>query len=293
MGINDRPGSGPETDILPADGSRSVLGARQQRERDYHRGFAQRHHAKIDEPVALDVIQDARRRPWNGYWTSYDLLMAQQLAGKKVLVPGCGFGEDAIRLALLGAEVYASDLSPDLLEIGRQRAARMDAPGIHFDAMPAEQLTYPDEFFDIVFFNDILHHVDIPAALAEAQRVLKADGVIIANELYTHSLLQRVRDSRFVSRWLYRLMVRFIYGNGQPYITEDEHKIDQHEMALLQAYLKPGCRREFFLFLGGRLLPADWLSVARFDRALLRLAKPLAPLLAARVVLMGTIAKRR
>jgi ubiquinone/menaquinone biosynthesis C-methylase UbiE len=291
MKIHGVPINLADAEAGPSVESQSDLDARQQREREYHRDFAQRHAGMIDTPVPLDVIQDTTRRPWNGYWTSYDMLMAQQLAGKKVVVSGCGFGDDAIRMGLLGAAVYASDLSPELLEIARQRALRMKAPGIEFDVMPAEKLAYPDGFADVVYFNDILHHVDIPAALAEARRVLKPDGVIIANELYTHSLLQRIRNSRFVSQWLYGRLVRFIYGGKEPYITEDERKIDESELVLLQRSLKPGYQQAFFLVLGGRLLPAHWRSVARFDRALLRIVGPLAPLLAARVVVSGAVAR--
>ena len=201
----------------------AMLDERQRRERDYHEEFAKRYRDKITQPVLLDVIEPGPRRPWNGYWTAYDLLMAEDLAGKRVMVPGCGFGEDAIRLAKLGAEIHAFDLSPDLLEIARQRAARMGVTGIHFDVMPAEALVYPDDFFDLIFFNDILHHVNIPKAVAEGRRVLKSGGKLIANELYTHSLMQRARESRLVSGFLYRRMVRFINGTDKPYITEDEH----------------------------------------------------------------------
>jgi ubiquinone/menaquinone biosynthesis C-methylase UbiE len=160
-----------------------VLDERQRRERVYHEEFAKRYRDKITEPVQFDVIEPGPRRPWNGYWTVYDLLTADDLAGKRVLVPGCGFGEDAIRIARLRAEVHAFDLSPDLLEIACQRAARVGVTGIHFDVMPAEALAYPDDFFDLIFFNDILHHVDIPKAVAEARRVLKSGGKVVANEL--------------------------------------------------------------------------------------------------------------
>ncbi len=117
-----------------------------------------------------------------------------------------------------------------LLEITRQRAARMAVTGINLKVMPAESLTYPDNFFDLVYFNDILHHVNIPAAVAETQRVLKPGGKMIANELYTHSILQKVRESRLVTSFFYPRMIRFIYGTDKPYITQDEHKINEHEL---------------------------------------------------------------
>ena len=267
------------------------LDERQRREQDYHRTYAASHVAKANEAVALDVIQPGPRRPWNGYWVTYDLLIAEQLAGKRVLIPGCGFGEDAIRLAKLDAHVFASDLSPELLAVTRQRARNMGVLTAEFSVMPAESLSYPDNFFDVVYFNDILHHVDIPRAVAEAKRVLKPGGVVIANELYTHSRMQRMRTSPIVSGLLYKHMVGFIYGTETPYITEDEHKIDEHELTILEAALRPGIWRKNFLFLGGRLLPKDWLPVARFDQAVFALTGAMGNMLAGRVVLRGVIAK--
>jgi SAM-dependent methyltransferase len=267
------------------------LDERQRRERAYHEEHARRRSDMLDTPVSLDVIEPGPRRPWNGYWTSYDLLIAENLAGKRTMVAGCGFGEDAIRLAALGAEVHAFDLSPELLDIARRRAARMAITTIRFEIMPAETLAYPDDFFDLAYFNDILHHVDVARAVAEARRVLKPGGRVIANELFTHSVLQRVRENKLVSGFLYRRMVRFIYGTDQPYITADERKIDERELAMLDAILRPGTPHRYFLFLAGRLLPAGWPRVAQFDRAFFATVGRAGRFFAGRVVLVGTVAK--
>ena len=244
-----------------------MLDGRQQRERECHADFAQRQNSKAVERVAFDVIERGPRRPWNGLCTTYDLLMAENLHAKRVVVPGCGFGDDVIRLSKIGAEVHDSNLSPDLLDIARARAVKMGVSGLHFEVMPAEKLTYPDDFFDIVYFNDILHHVDIPKAVAEARRVLKSNGNIIANELYTRSLLQRVRENRFVFGFIYRRIVKFVYGTDMPYIAEDEHKIVERELAVLENMLDLQRIRKYFVFLGGRVVSKDWLDVAKFDRA--------------------------
>ncbi len=260
---------------------------RQAREREFHRDYARQHAAKIEEPVDDDVVRATIRRPWNAYWCAYDALRGLGLAGKRVLVPGCGFGEDAIRLCWLGAEVDAFDLSEDLLEIARARAARAGLTNVRFAAMPAEALTYPDGRFDVIFFNDILHHVDIPRALAEARRVLKPDGVLVVNELYTHSWLQKLRESRLVARIAHPRLTRFIYGTDKPYITEDERKVNEAELDSIAAQAPGGTRTAFFLLFGGRLFPAWWPRLGALDHALLSHLGPLQRFLAGRFVLVG------
>jgi ubiquinone/menaquinone biosynthesis C-methylase UbiE len=164
-----------------------------------------------------------------------------------VLVPGCGFAEDAIRLACLGAEIYAFDLSHESVDIARRRAANMNLD-IVLNIAPAEKTIYPDQFFDAVWFLDILHHVDIPATVREMRRVLKPGALIIGDELYTYSLLDKVRQHRLIANWVYPRMQRFIYGEERPYITEDEHKIDEREFAIIASAFR--LTRRVIQFLG-------------------------------------------
>lgn len=251
-----------------------TLTDRQRRELDYHREHARKLSALAEKPVSLDVIRNPKRRPWNAYWSTYDLVLSHDWKGKRILVPGCGAGEDAIRLASLGAEVYAFDLSPELLTIARQRAALHPGIKTDFAGMAAEELIYASQFFDAVFFLDILHHVDIPRAMQEIRRVLKSGAIIIGDELYTHSALQRIRDSRAV-RTIYPHMQRWIYG-GAPYITEDEHKIDESELAIVLDGLTD-IKLRWFNFLSGRLFPQGTI-LDRLDKL------PFGRLLAGRVI---------
>jgi ubiquinone/menaquinone biosynthesis C-methylase UbiE len=261
---------------------------RQSRERDYHAQHAKRHQAIVHQPVIFDVIQSAVRRPWNAYWSTYDILKARIHPGMRMLVPGCGFGTDAILLATLGAQVSAFDLSPDVLDIATTRA-RNSGVNIDFGSMPAEAMTYPDGYFDGVFFNDILHHVDIPEAIKEVRRVVKPGGLLIANELYTHSAMQRFRNAPIVTQIIYPRMKKFIYGATEPYITEDEHKIDESELATVTNGLHPGYGLKCFMFLGGRILPSSWRPVAKFDSLFLQLAGGAGLKFAGRILLDGTI----
>jgi ubiquinone/menaquinone biosynthesis C-methylase UbiE len=271
------------------------LTLRQQRERDYHAELARERTHKRTEAVPMAVVADERRRWWNAYWHTYSHVRQLDVAGKRVMVAGCGFGDDAIRLAACGAAVSAFDISPDIIEIARDRGAHL-AEGfrggtVEFDVMPAERLAYPSDFFDIAFFVDILHHVDIPQAVAELRRVVKPGGTIVGDELYTHSAIERIRRSALVGRVLYPRMVKFIYGTATPYITVDEHKIDEAEFAVLRGALAADARIDYYNLFTNRLVPERYVRLAKIDRTLLTLLAPLGRLLAGRVVFAGRVRK--
>lgn len=265
----------------------SRLTPRQQSEFDFHRSHAESRRALIDVPVADDILQPQPRRPWNAYWSMYDRILAASPHGKRVLVPGCGFGDDAIRLAKLGAEVSTFDISPESVEIARLRAGRCGCSNIDFRIMPAESMTsYAADSFDMVVFVDILHHVDIPATLGEIVRVVKPGGTVIGDELYTNTMLQKIRESTVIDRFAYPLMQRWIYNGETPYITPEEHKIDQHELGLVLRELDAP-RVDFFGLAEGRLFPSRMTWASKLDRRLMQLSGAAGKRLGSRVVFSG------
>lgn len=70
-------------------------------------------------------------------------------AADRVLDVAAGAGNAAIPAALTGAEVVASDLTPEFFEVGRQRAAERGAELTWVEA-DAEHLPFPDADFDVV-----------------------------------------------------------------------------------------------------------------------------------------------
>lgn len=262
------------------------LTSRQQRELDYHRDHAERHEAALRQPVGFKIVKSRERRWYNAYWETYRLVLSAGLTSKRVLVVGCGAGTDAIRLAAIGAEAFGCDLSPDLISIATERAKAAGLP-VDFRVMPAERLDYADRYFDAVLFVDILHHVDIPKTMQEIRRVLKPGALVIGDELYTHTAMQRVRASRLVTHGLYPRMVRFIYGTDRPYITEDERKIDEREFASITDDLRE-LRCDYFSLIAGRLVP-DWIWACKLDRLILMAVGSIGRFLAGRVVFMGRV----
>lgn len=269
----------------------ATLSPRQQREIDYHRDYAR---ARADErmgPVDFDVIEPGPRRWDNAYWLLYSLLLRHDLKGKRVLAPGCGFGEDAARLSRLGAEVHGFDISPDIVALASERMRRHGYSNIHLSVMACEALDFESDTFDVVVLVDILHHVDILQSVAEIRRVLKPGGRIVGDELYTHSFLQKnIRESWPVRKVIYPAMKPFIYGRREAYITEDEHKIDETEFASVEAACSD-IEVQYFNALVGRLVPDRWPVVEKLDRAFIRAMGGAGRFLAGRVVFDGAVAK--
>lgn len=100
-----------------------------------------------------------------------------KLKGKKILDLGCGFGEISIYLALKKAQVTSVDISQNMLNVVDKLAKKYRVKTrIKTVKSPAEKLPFPDNYFDLVYGGNVLHHVDIPQASLEIHRVLKKNG---------------------------------------------------------------------------------------------------------------------
>ena len=170
-------------------------------------------------------------------------MLSKELKGKNVLVVGCGFGDDALYLSKAGANVKAFDLSPESLSIARKLADQEELE-IEFQEMPAERLNYDNDYFDIVVARDILHHVEIPESIREILRTSKPGAIFCFNEVYSHSITDKIRHSNFIDKWLYPKMTNFVYEGEKPYITEDERKLTEKDISLfLSLMLEPEIKK--------------------------------------------------
>lgn len=264
----------------------ATLTERQRREYEYHRQRAGQHESLVHQPLSWDVLQAPESRWWNAYWRMYAHLSRLGLQARDVLVVGCGFGEDALRLARMGACVTAFDLSPEAIDIAQRRAQNEELE-VAFHVQPAESLDFADASFDCVVARDILHHVDIPRTMIELRRVARADAVFVMNEIYTHSALQRIRTSGFVERYLYDRMKTTIYGTEDVYITADERKLDESDLAAITAGLGTARAEEHFNMLVTRIVPDRFDTAAKLDRLALKALRPLGRILAGRVLLVA------
>jgi ubiquinone/menaquinone biosynthesis C-methylase UbiE len=243
------------------------LSDRQRREIEYYRGRAAAHTHIAMERVNLSAVTSTRYRWWNAHWVILRKAKNLGLTGKNVLVVGCGFGDDAVILAYLGGLVSAVDISAESVAIARRRADALGAV-VGFAVSPAERLPYADESFDLVYLSNVVHHVEISAAMREVTRILKSEGIVLGNEPYTHSWLQAIRQSRLVREFIFPRMVRFIYGTDTHYVTPDERKLNQRDFRQIE-YALQFTDKEYFLLVSERLMPPTWKFQAIVDRLIL------------------------
>ncbi|MEP0843196.1 MAG: class I SAM-dependent methyltransferase [Phycisphaerae bacterium] len=171
-----------------------ILTPRQRAEREFYQVHARLH---APETVTFDPVLGRQRRPWNSYWFVYEQARAFYQAGaRKVLDFGCGKGVVAVRLARIGFEVSGFDISPNNIEVARRLAERYGfTDRTDFSVQVAEQLDYPDACFDLIVGMDILHHVEVPAAVAQAMRVLRPGGAAVFREHLAVPVLEWLRHS--------------------------------------------------------------------------------------------------
>jgi len=103
------------------------------------------------------------------------------LDNNRILDVGCGLGTYVRKLRDFSDDVYGVDIDPD-------KVAQVQRQLEHIYLAPAEQLPFPDAYFDVVLLHEVLEHVrDDYQAVREAYRVAKVGGrlVIFApNRLY-------------------------------------------------------------------------------------------------------------
>lgn len=156
------------------------LSDRQKAEKAYHDGKYRNKSA--NEPASgLDAA-------YGFYWS-----IIGDVKRLKILDYGCGNGWLSVQLAKSGAEVCGIDISGELIRKANELKAKHGlADSISFHEMPAENLTFPDAYFDIIAGSAMLHHTELEAALKNIARVLKPGGRAIFIEPMNQNLLLKI-----------------------------------------------------------------------------------------------------
>lgn len=151
-------------------------------------------HLKLEE-ARINMHLGFKAPPNRPY--RFALYLLQNLAGKKVLDYCAGTGATTVLIAKKRpARVESFDISPLAVRVAKMR---MKANNVADIANPrvasAYSMDYPDNHFDIVYGNAVLHHLDLDIAMKEVRRVLKPGGTAVFCEPFAGSSnLQRIRN---------------------------------------------------------------------------------------------------
>jgi len=133
-----------------------------------------------------DIMNDLMSAGMHRLWKDRFVARVKPRPGEDILDMAGGTGDVAFRMARRGAHVTVADINADMLEVGRERAAKRGLTGLTWKVENAEALSFANSSFDAYSIAFGIRNVtDIPAALREAHRVLKRGGRFYCLEFST------------------------------------------------------------------------------------------------------------
>lgn len=95
--------------------------------------------------------------------------------GANILDVGCGSGFSIEKILSGNFNVHGIDTTEEVISYAKKMR-----PNYHFQIGYAESLPFEDNFFDAIFYLDVIEHLKDPLlSLKEARRVLKPEGNVI------------------------------------------------------------------------------------------------------------------
>jgi 2-polyprenyl-3-methyl-5-hydroxy-6-metoxy-1,4-benzoquinol methylase len=196
---------------------------------------AAQHITQID-PLALKRYSPPLRRRFN---KEFRFLLMGNLKGKCLLDVGCGDGSNAVMLAKLGASVTGIDISPRAIDLAEKRAEINGVNGlVHFYCSQLEAAELPQNSFDIIWGDAILHHLiaELDMNVRKLREWAKPNALLVFGEPINFN--NALRKFRFM------LPVKTD-------ATPDERPLESADVEILRRHIPDLQVRAFSLF--GRL----------------------------------------
>ncbi len=150
------------------------------------------------------------------------------LKGKRVLDIGSGLGESSVYFALQGAQVTASDISPEMVSLAI-KLGKLHGVEIEGIVSTGEGLGVPSDSYDYVYLANVIHHVhDRPKLFAQVHRALKPGGRFFSIDPID-----------------YNPLINFYRRIATEVRTEDESPLTLKDQAIARSYF-PGLEHQEF-----------------------------------------------
>jgi SAM-dependent methyltransferase len=152
------------------------------------------------------------------------------LEGKRLLDIGSGLGESSVYFALQGAQVTMADISPGMVQTGRDLGRKY---GVEIEGIVsgAEELEVPAETYDLVYIANTIHHVqDRNLLFQKIHRALKSGGRFFSFDPIAYNPIINI----------YRRMATEVR-------TEDEAPLTSRDLRLARRYFPDTQHREFWI----------------------------------------------
>ena len=190
---------------------------------------------KIRQDFDLIALHDQER--WN-HNNHYHRFLLKQLPAqcRTALDIGCGTGEFSRLLAQRVERVIALDLSPNMIEVAKQRSRQF--PNIDFQVADIMLWEPPAEKFDLIVSIATLHHVPVESVLPNLKTALNPGGRLVILDLLKHETLQdRLSDVVAVPlNWVFRAFKnRQIQASPEAAAAMREHLRTDKYLTLAQA----------------------------------------------------------
>jgi len=112
----------------------------------------------------------------------------------KVLEIGCGTGSTAIIHAPFVTHIRATDLSSNMIDIARSKAANEGIGNITFEVASCDEINEPDQSLDIVLGMSILHLLENrDEIIAKVYRMLKPGGAFVSSTVCLTGIMKLLK----------------------------------------------------------------------------------------------------
>ena len=199
-----------------------------------------------ENPCQSDLSQDSDRRRYfeeisqrrffGREWHVPTVAQFGAFAGKDVLEIGCGIATDGLEFAKRGARYVGIDLTPNSIQIAKERFALYNVCG-RFEVANAEnRIPFPDESFDHIYSFGVIHHSPKTEAIVdEMHRVLRPNGS------FTVMVYNRSSINYYVEIMLLRKIFRLLlYPKSMPKLVSKVTGFPEWKLVGHQRRLRSG-----------------------------------------------------